>query len=88
MKWFIAGAFGLLQFVLSRKSKSGILRYGLMCALAAGLLVCAIIYFGFTEGASQSVIVENRTFALFMAEMLISGVGGCAIGHMLGKPRK
>ena len=88
MKWLMAGAFGLLQFVLAKKGKSGIVRYGLMGVLAAGWLVCAFLYFGFTEGVSQSVIAENRTFALFLAEMLAYGMVGCAAGHMVGKLRQ
>lgn len=78
--------FALIQGVLSVKKRK--LQWVPAGILVTGLAVCAVIYWAETGSASPSVVTENRYFAVFMAENLIIGVIGCALGHWLARWRQ
>lgn len=76
-------AFALAQWLLSAKYRK--LRWIPLCMLLIGFAACTWIYFVGAGSSSASVIAENRYFAKFMAENMIWGVVGCALGHSVAR---
>lgn len=77
--------FGIIQLILSKKSRHKIVTFIPIAITIMGLLFCLATYLGAFGTSSPSVIAENQYFAMFLCIPIGGAFVGCLAGMLFAK---